>query len=103
MLFALAGFITGCAGGGHVIRVVDASSGKPVAGATVSLVYPSVTSTPYLTDERGLAHIDERGFGKPGDALTVQVFKPGYASNAFGMWGVVKHRLEVRLQPAATP
>jgi hypothetical protein len=59
------------------VRVTDAASGLPIAGAHVRLFYHSF-SVPYLTDGRGIARIS--GF-EPGSPYGVEVTAAGYLTN----------------------
>ena len=61
------------------VRVTDAASGLPIAGARVLPIYPSFAGAPYRTDGRGIARIG--GFGLPHGGYGVEVTAVGYFTN----------------------
>lgn len=56
------GLASGCAStknasGGDRVRVVDGVPGKPIAGASIVVIYPAGACTPFKTDENGFEQI----------------------------------------------
>ena len=79
------------------VRVIDEKSGKPIAGATVTPIYPSFNGQPHISDEQGIAHIG--GFGIPRGGYSVRVEAQGYQNFEFNTHGWDGIYLEISLRP----
>jgi hypothetical protein len=101
LALALSGGLFGCVSSRSTVTVIDAATGKPIAGAQVMVVTPSLVSKPFITNRHGTAGLGDieilsNGFG-------IQVSKSGYGQTSQGIWGVVTNHLEVELQPEQKP
>jgi hypothetical protein len=67
--------LVSCAGHGQRVIVVD-QTGKPVVGATVVPVAPSINGAPTLTDSAGEAKLDTSVGGQP--PRWISVHKAGF-------------------------
>ena len=97
------GLVFGCAStknasGGDRVRVVDGVSGKPISGASVVVIHPTGTGTPFKTDKHGIAHI-QGGFGRTEDGIHIQVSVPGGPTASMGLWGVATNYVEIAIGP----
>jgi hypothetical protein len=83
------------------VKVTDARTGQPIAGAKVTAIYPAFSGSACLSNPSGVARLGVLGIPRSAAGATVEISAPGYQRQSIHTAGIVGGQLNVTLKPAA--